>query len=197
MAIKDYIIPDEIQSAVTSGKTMFNIAKKTSHFWLKQSIALILPIIIGCVIGWIITYNLKSTQYEDINNIISIIITILTVLSGFMVTLMLFTGRTSGAKTLTVDQISLYINKVSYLFFSQTLTLFIHIVCIILCLIWFIFQETTTNPTILNISLITCIGFFNLSLLRILILPFQIYEIHYFELISMEDEKLDEFDSDN
>ncbi|MNR26819.1 hypothetical protein D3C85_1440550 [compost metagenome] len=121
------------------------------------------------------------------------IMTFISVLAGFMVTLMLFTGRSGGAKQLTVDQAPLYVEKITYLLFSQAVTLAVHIVCILGCLAWLIVQSHGDGALMGQWLFVATIGLLLLSMFRTLLLPFQIYEVHHFELTAMVEEKNEEF----
>ncbi|MOA25924.1 hypothetical protein D3C78_1466800 [compost metagenome] len=110
-----------------------------------------------------------------------------------MVTLMLFTGRTSGTNGLTVEQAPEYVEKITYLLFSQALTLVIHILCILACLAWLAVYSIGASGLPATILFSACTGLMLLSMIRTLLLPFQIYEVHEFELSAMVDEKKREF----
>lgn len=193
MNLRDLIVPDEVQSAASAAADMLGVVKQTSHFWLKQAFAALLPLAIGYLLGWWLAKGASAKQIESIQDIVTAIMTLASVLAGFMVTLMLFTGRTSGTKVLTADQAPLYVEKITYLLFSQALTLIVHILCILLCMVWLIAQSASADVIVARALFAVCVGFLALSMLRTLLLPFQIYEVHHFELNAMVDEKNREF----
>ena len=134
MNLRDWLLPDEVQSAVVAGAEMLRVVTKTSHFWIKQTVAALIPLAGGAGLGyWLSDGPVTPTQIVAMKDIMMGIMTFISVLAGFMVTLMLFTGRSGGAKLLSVDQAPLYVEKITYLLFSQAVTLAVHIVCILGC----------------------------------------------------------------
>lgn len=199
MKLKDYLVSDEIQSSLDAGQQMLSIVKQTSYFWLKQAIAIFVPIAFGylisqCIIS-IFILNPTQEQLKGLSNAVSSSMATITVLAGFTVTLMLFTGRTSNTQSLTADTAQTYVDKVTYLLFSQALTLLLHVLSIISCLIWILIQSLQQEQLASPIMLSLTAGLILLSLLRTLLLPLQIYDVHQFELSGMVEEKILEFEA--
>lgn len=189
MNIKDFFIPDEIQSACASARNMLHGATRTSRFWIKQIFAAAVPVAGGSYLTWILSSPELCLNQETIRSIIFGVMTLSSVLAGFLVTLMLFTGRSPSATALTLDQTENYVGKVKYLLFSQAATLVIHLLVITIAIAWLI-AEAASSGIILQRVLLSCFaGTLLLSLVRTLLLPFQIYEIHEFELNSLISEK--------
>lgn len=192
MKWKDYLIPDEIQSAQAAASDMLAVATKTSHFWFKQLFAMLLPICLGALCGWLLVNYAGTSEPKDggiFKDIVIAAMTLASVLAGFMVTLMLFTGRTSGASEVSVDDTQDYIAKICYLLFSQALTLIIHVCSVVFGLAWLALFSVSAATIITDIIFCVTLGFMCLSLARTLLLPFQIYEVHHFELKAMADAK--------
>lgn len=197
MKLKDYFVSDEIQSALDAGQQMFGVVTQTSYFWLKQAIAILTPILIGYLISQcLINSFILTTTKEQLHSLISAVgssMAVITVLAGFTVTLMLFTGRASSTKSLTADTAQAYVDKVTYLLFSQALTLLLHVISVLACLTWIFIQslqdDQLASPAVLSLTA----GLVLLSLLRTLLLPLQIFDVHQFELRGMVDEKIQEF----
>ncbi|KAA8739139.1 hypothetical protein FE275_19430 [Pseudomonas koreensis] len=195
MRFRDWFVPDEIQSAAQAAAQMFHVAANTSHFWLKQLTGSLFPIVLGGGIGWwAVINNADLKSVESLKDVVTNVLTFASVLAGFMVTLMLFTGRTSGTKLLTVDQAPEYVQKVTYLLFSQAFTLIIHIGCIVLCVAWLFMLGVKSSPAVGLWLLVAVFGVVSLSLFRTVLLPFQIYEVHLFELEAMLEEKYREYE---
>jgi len=194
MRVRDWLLPDEVQSAATAGAEMLRVVTQTSNFWIKQTVAAVVPISLGAALGyWLSEGGAQGAQAVALKDIMTGIMTFISVLAGFMVTLMLFTGRSGGAKLLSVDQAPLYVEKITYLLFSQAVTLAVHIVCILACLIWLIVQSHGQAMVLGQWLFVISIGLLILSMFRTLLLPFQIYEVHHFELTAMVEEKNEEF----
>jgi uncharacterized membrane protein YfcA len=189
MKLRDWLVPDEMQSAASAAHQMLRVVTNTSHFWLKQIFAALVPLLLGGYLGWWLANCMTPDQVKSTKDVITAIMTLVSVLAGFMVTLMLFTGRTSGADTLSVEQASAYVEKITYLLFSQALTLVVHVACVLAGLAWLVAQNVSSDTTVINVLFAVCTGFLSLSLVRTLLLPFQIYEVHHFELAAMVDEK--------
>lgn len=198
MNLKDYIVSDEIQSAMDAGHEMLSTVTTTSHFWLKQAVAIFVPILLGAFVSYfLIAAFITEPEPEQLKNLSSTVsngMTVITVLAGFTVTLMLFTGRTSNTKSLTADTAREYSDRVTYLLFSQSLTLVIHVVSIAACLSWSFMQALEQEQLASPIMLSFTGGLVFLSFLRTLLLPLQIYDVHHFELSAMVEEKDKEFE---
>jgi len=188
----DYLIPDEIQSAQAAAADMLAVATQTSHFWFKQLFAMLIPILLGIMCGWLLVKYAGTEQPADggiFKDVVIAAMTLASVLAGFMVTLMLFTGRTSGANEVSIDDTQDYIAKICYLLFSQALTLIIHVCSVVFGLAWLALFSVSAATAITNAIFCITLGFMCLSLARTLLLPFQIYEVHHFELKAMADAK--------
>ncbi|MFC0156314.1 hypothetical protein ACFFJ4_22905 [Xanthomonas dyei] len=99
MSIKDWLVLDEVQSATSAGTNLVSVASRTSHFWLKQFLGFIVPFATGTAASLLIVDAIiKPSQAQSLKEVIVGILTFVSVLAGFMVTLMLFTGRTDSAK---------------------------------------------------------------------------------------------------
>lgn len=193
MKLRDLLVPDEIQSAAEAASDMLGVVRQTSHFWLKQAFAAFVPLLLGYALGiWLIDTSTLA-KLTAIKDIVAAVLTLASVLAGFMVTLMLFTGRTSGTKVLTADQAPAYVEKIIYLLFSQALTLIVHILCILVCVGWLVVYSVSASSSVTATLFALAAGFLTLSLFRTLLLPFQIYEVHQFELSAMVEEKNRQF----
>lgn len=193
MKLRDWFVQDEIQSAFQAARHMFRTAKTTSHFWLKHLTGIAIPAAIGISIGiWIISFEKNSS--ESLKDIISSILTFACVLTGFIITSMLFTGKVNNGKSLTVDQVPEYKNKITYLLFSQVLSLSIHVTCIALCFSWLCVRVVSPDHAVYQALIVLIFGTVFVSLFRTVLLPFQIYEIHLFELDALHEEKIKEYE---
>lgn len=189
MRIRDLLVPDEMQSAFSAAKSMLAEATLTSHFWIKQIFAALVPAALGFYLAWYLTSADINIDYDNLRSIVYGIMTLVTVLAGFMVTLMLFTGRSASASSLPIDDAQRYVGKVKYLLFSQAATLAAHVLVIVAAIGWLTADIVSSEDIYQRIFFASFSGAFFLSLIRTLLLPFQIYEIHEFELNAMIDEK--------
>lgn len=195
MSIKDWLVPDEVQSSASATLNMFRTVSKARNFWSKQIFAFLAPVLFGVTISYLVVPDISVFEDKStLKDIITNIMTFGSVLAGFVVTLMLFTGRTEGANSLSVDQANGYISKVKYLIFSQILTLVVYLACILTCLWWLVCYGLGFAHVYLNFSWHLAAGLLLLSVFRTVLLPLQIYEVHDFELQTLHDEKADDYE---
>lgn len=102
------------------------------------------------------------------------------IIIGFTITSMLFSGRSQYLTRLTYEQTVLYAHKTRYMLMSQINTLFAFIMCLLFCMLSMI----AIKSGVLERSIVTAIasGFLMLGCYRVILLPFQIYEVHSFAL---------------
>jgi hypothetical protein len=195
MTIKDWIVPDEVQSASNAAANLFSVASRTSHFWLKQFVGLAVPFGLGLALAALVVNRLlKPEEMEDFKQVMVGMLTFVSVLAGFMVTLMLFTGRTDGTKLLSARQARPYVDKVTYLLFAQAVTLALHIGCAAACLVWMLLDAIGAASEAVTWMFYLAFGLLVGSMARSLLLPLQIYELHQFEFEAFLDEKNKEQD---
>lgn len=190
MKLRDWVVPDEVQSASAAGASLIHVARQTSHFWLKQAVGIAVPFLLGvlaCCL--IVSSEAHSTSLGLLRGVMSGVLTFVSVLAGFMVTLMLFTGRMEGAKVLTAKQAPVYVSKVTYLLFSQALTLVFHIAGAAAALAWLLINAVEVDGRVSYVMLVCAFGLLAVSMVRSLLLPLQIYEVHQFEFDALVEMK--------
>lgn len=190
MSIKDWLVPDEVQSATASGANLLSVATRTSHFWLKQTLGILLPFAMGAAVSrWVVGMVIQPVQLQSLKEVIVGILTFVSVLAGFMVTLMLFTGRTDGAKLLDARKTPAYVDKMTYLLFSQASALAVHIACAAACLAWMLLYGVgAKGPAVIWLFHFN-FGLLAVAMAKSLLLPLQIYELHRFEFDALLDQK--------
>ena len=193
MALRDWVMPDEVQSASRAGADLISVVSKTSHFWLKHCVALGAPFAVGALAAYaFVRWGMKPQA--NIKDVLAAVLTFSAVIAGFIVTLMLFTGRISGTESLKIDAAREFVAKLTYLLFSQALTLIVSLACGLLSIGWLLCSATNAPQLASDIILIATFGMLALTATRTLILPFQIYELHQFSLATLVEEKQMEFD---
>jgi len=191
------LIPDEIHSAAEAASEMMDIVRETPYFLIKQISFALLPIVAGALAGWLYISNISFEQLAGIKDVVSSFITIVTVLAGFIVTLMLFTGRSHGAENLSLDDTSTYINKLVFLQFTQILTLIVHVACVLASLGWLLVYACGASTLYINSLFSITTALMALSMVRTILMPFQIFEVHYFELSVLRMDKQNKLKSEN
>lgn len=187
MNLKDLLIPDEWQSAPALIRSMVSVVGETSHAVTKHIAGMLLPFFLGFLIG---SY-LPLIDTVEAGKLVRGILTVAGILAGFMVTLMVFTGRTEKTDLLDYESAKKYRNKVIYLLWSQTLTLFANVATVIAAIIWFYVTTICDDSQVLVTLTSTLFGFLAIALSRSILLPLQIFELHQFTLDFMVEEKLD------
>jgi hypothetical protein len=120
------------------------------------------------------------------------ILTVSGVLAGFVVTMMLFTGKVDGAQSLNLEQAVDYRRKVVYLLWSQITSLGCYLLTIVASILWLAFKEIESLSSGLPFISAVMIGFVSVSLARTFLLPYQIFELHNFSLNSLVEKKKSE-----
>lgn len=117
-------------------------------------------------------------------------LTAISVLSGFMIATMLFTGKVDVAKSLSLSELRDVTLKSSYLLLYQFGTLLNHFSCLIVVLL--IPSVNLRWPSVApSVAVVGC-GLFFVSLVRSVFIPLQIIELHRFTHAALLREKRDE-----
>lgn len=180
MKIKNYLLPDEWLSAAEASQDLWSVLSKTVHGLVKTLFSLLAPFILGSVFFYFV--NLKLINLVSIINadFLRALLTVMAILTGFMITTILFTGKPNGLAALNSQELKDVRDKISYLVLSQCLTLISHIVTALFCLTCIaFFSFVRTLPLWAAVILA---GLLLNSLMRSLILPLQIWEVHAFSL---------------
>ncbi|HET8636596.1 MAG TPA: hypothetical protein VFL96_07085 [Acidobacteriaceae bacterium] len=117
-------------------------------------------------------------------------LTAISVLSGFMIATMLFTGKVDVAKSLSLSELRDVTLKSNYLLLYQLGTLLNHFSCLLLMLL--IPSVNLRWPSVAPSVAVAGCGLFFVSLVRSVFIPLQIIEIHRFTHAALLREKRDE-----
>lgn len=178
---KYILIPDDWLSAARAAHDMGRVVRNTSYATTRRVIGFGLPMLIGVVIGIIFHAKISSNISESV-------LTLSGVLAGFVVTQMLFTGRVAGAELLGFEDVKEYAEKIIYLLWSQVLTLMVYLATALVALGHMTVDDKTPEVIGLMLSALL-IGFLSVAIIRTVLLPYQIYEIHRFSLNALIHEK--------
>lgn len=141
-----------------------------------QVSAYVLMLLLGMVGGaWLVGLDVLQPTAQEFWRGAT---TALSVLSGFMVATMVFTGKIEAAKSLSITELRQVAQKVNYLLLYQVVTLANHLFTILLLLIVpFIAARYSTLGAILAV---VGVGLIVASVLRSVLIPIQIIELHRF-----------------
>ncbi len=124
------------------------------------------------------------------------VFTLTGVLAGFVTATLLFSGRVSGVEVLSETEAREYVENVRYLLWSQIVTLFVFVMTVALSIAWIGFGGALPTPVSDVLFLLVC-ATFGLSMLRVILLPWQIYEFQDFSLTKLLEAKEREEDERN
>ena len=129
MPITDQLVPDDLVSAARTVKAAAQDAAPRPSVWARYVVFYGLVLIGSMVAGYFLQRNgwLSASATDGWKTVI----TLLTIISGFMITTMLFTGKVEAAKSLHSRQLIKFVKKSNHLLFSQWLTLINHICSLI------------------------------------------------------------------
>jgi len=167
-----YLIPEEVRNAKQISDELGEVARTGSSnaAYLCWNVAVL---IVGGIVGFF-----GSTFVDD--NLLNAVIAFAGVIIGFVITAMLFSGRSQFLTKMTHEQTLLYAHKTRYMLMSQINTLFAFLMCLLFSVLTMVAMKSgfLHAPT----ALVFASGFFVLGCYRILLLPFQIYDVHSFAL---------------
>lgn len=106
------------------------------------------------------------------------VLTYAAVLVGFVVSLMLFTGRISNSEARSLEDLSVTVDRTRYLLYSQMITLFAAVGLAGLTLFSSLLLAIDAPALSTKIVLSVAGGFAAVCVIRTLLLPLQIYELH-------------------
>lgn len=176
--VRDYI-PDDWQSAELAGRQMRAIVSRTTHARTKVFIGLVAPFAAGAVLGLFCK--------EDVNaQLIDISMTTLGILAGFLMSLMLFTGRITGSESLDLDSACEFKAKILYLLWSQSLTFMAYLVTLILGIAWLLSES---SDRINEVFAVLYAGGLATCFVRSALLPYQLFDMHTFSLDALITQK--------
>lgn len=167
-----YLIPEEVRNAKQISDELGEVARTGSSnaAYLCWNITVL---VVGGVLGFL------GASFVD-DNLLNAIIAFAGVIIGFVITAMLFSGRSQYLTKMTYEQTLLYAHKTRYMLMSQINTLFAFLMCLLFSVLTMVSIKSgyLHAPT----ALVFASGFFVLGCYRILLLPFQIYDVHSFAL---------------
>lgn len=167
-----YLIPEEVRNAKLVSDELGEVARTGSSnaaylFWNAS------VMVVGGVLGYL------SSSFVD-DNLLNAIIAFSGVIIGFVIMVMLFSGRSQYLTKMTHEQTVRYAHKTRYMLMSQINTL----VAFLMCLLFNILTMISIKSGYLyaQVALVFASAFFTLGCYRIFLLPFQIYDVHSFAL---------------
>jgi len=167
-----YLIPEEVRNAKLVSDELEDVARSASSNAAYVGWNFII-LALGGILG------LLGSSFVD-DNLLNAIIAFDGVIIGFVITSMLFSGRSQYLTKLTHEQTLRYVHKTRYMLMSQINTLFAFLMCLLFCVLSMVAMKSGALDK--SISIVLSAGFFTLGCYRVILLPFQIYDVHSFAL---------------
>lgn len=174
--------PDEILSAWSSGRRATKTLGQTSHPVIKLLISTLVPAAAGLLLG-LFTFDYHARMFNDAT--VAWIIRVGLSVSGFAIALMMFTGYKPD-HTMEPDDAEDFRDKVLYMHFCQILTFLAAAATVVTGLVW-ILAATAGWQRSREIMVFLLLAFLCLSISRVALLPFQIFELHAYGVESRVD----------
>ncbi|MCW2290915.1 hypothetical protein M2262_000965 [Pseudomonas sp. BIGb0408] len=167
-----YLIPEEVRNAKQISDELKAVANSASSNKAYVGWNFII-LVLGGIAG------LFGYQFID-DSLLNASIAFSGIIIGFTITSMLFSGRSQYLTKLTYEQTILYAHKTRYMLMSQINTLFAFLMCLLFCMLSMVSMKSGILEK--SVVIAAASGFLTLGCYRILLLPFQIYEVHSFAL---------------
>lgn len=189
------LIPEEWTSAVQTLASLNRAAGPLSESYPRSLITFLLPFALGIIPGWLLMPKLSVATDAEASLAMNVMAGLLAfggLVVGFVVTLMLFTGRVDVRPSLSYEILDAYVRRIKYLLASQAMTLFASLVMSSLTVAWMVMRSIGMSSMSLVIVGAVLSGFVLVVLSRVFLLPIQIYELHEAWLGDVLDEKREE-----
>ena len=185
------VLPAEWVSAVGTARKLAATTKIDSSSVKIGFLIYILTFALGALVGYFAEKRFTPA-------LLSSIITMFSIMTGFMMNLMAATGKAEGLSGLSYQEARLVISKLKFLLWTHSVTLLIFTITIILGLARY-YLDTSQNELPRQISGLLFVGGLSVSLVRSFLLPYQLAEIHlssyHWTLKTIEDRENKELDS--
>lgn len=188
MAMSFRHLPPEVESALHTLSASRNDALPTKDARMGRTIVYVIALAVGAAIGQgLVYYGVVSASDKDFWRAA---LTAISVLSGFMVTTMVFTGKIEAAKSLSLTELRVVASKANYLLLYQIGTLANHVACLALMLL--VPSLAAKLPVFGPAIAVGCLALFFVSILRSVFIPLQIMELHRFTHAALLRDKREE-----
>ncbi|UWS68394.1 hypothetical protein [Pseudomonas mosselii] len=176
-----YLIPEEVRNAKLVRDELADVAKSgaSNGVYLAWNLAVL---VIGGALGYF------GSGFVD-DNLLNAVIAFDGVIMGFVITAMLFSGRSQFVSKMSYEQTALYAHKTRYMLMSQMNTLFSFLMCLLFCVLTMVASKAKAQgllpSSVVTVLVVMSSAFFALGCYRVLLLPFQIYDVHSFALSNL------------
>lgn len=172
------LVPAEWASLAEVAREMRNFRSPDSGERERNRLTTTLMFAVGAIPSALSATAIQSFSEGALVAIVGGLLAFFGLLIGFLVTLMLFTGRLGSTSSLSIEDLRRYGARLRYLLASQSVTLGCAMLSAVLCLVYLI-VFLSGAPLILHSLVLALLGGgVALSFLRAALLPIQIFELH-------------------
>lgn len=178
-----HMLPHEWKAAGSSLRDIQAEVKRHREEWRQIAMGFALPMAGGALLGWwllpkAVNTAVSSDSAASLLAVAAGLLAFSAILIGFVVTLMLATGRVEISKEVQYEEVVQIVGRTKYLLYSQAVTLFAAIILCGLVVIWSLMVAGKFDVVWVKIIGSVAAGFTGLCLVRSLLLPLQIWELH-------------------
>jgi len=169
-----FLLPEELRNAKLIKDELGDVAKSGS-----SNVVYLCWNFMILTVGGLLGYF--GAPFVD-DNLLNAVIAFDGVIMGFVITAMLFSGRSQFLSKMSYEQTLLYAHKTRYMLMSQINTLFSFLVCLLFSILTMVAMKMKGGVLNQTSLVVLSSAFFTLGCYRVLLLPFQIYDVHSFAL---------------
>lgn len=173
------VIPHDLKGAVATWRMLRSEVVRHGDRFASIAFGFGMPFALGAALSLaLLPQGLTGDRLGLMTSLSVGLLAFVGILVGFLVTLMLFTGRFEVPADSTFEETKRYVARVSYLLYSQALTLVASILTAALALVWtFMLVTMETHGALLIVGSVLG-GFASVAMIRAFMLPLQIFEMH-------------------
>ncbi len=185
-------LPDDLMSGLSVLRDFAGIEAGgggRSRAWLGA----LLPLFAGAALGYLLLPPLlAASAKEALFAILAGVMAVGALVAGFMLTMMLSSGRIERAESLTYEVVQAYARRLKWLMLSQAVTLVAAMLLTLVALVWLIGAALDWPVEGQRVLGALAAGLGLLSTIRCLLIPLQIFEIHQAALDDTVSQRLQE-----
>lgn len=174
-------LPEEVANVILVIRQFGVVSKAATNHVLSLLLNLVF-LLGGAAVGYSLSVAAQDKILDSLLSFCGIVI-------GFVIMVMLFSGRNPSADKLRLEQAKVYALKTRYILLSQTQTLVAFLFCAGFCLFTIMSKNSKLSVIDSQILFAIAMGYFSVGVYRAVFLPFQIYDVHSFALDSLILEK--------
>ena len=177
------MLPHEWRAARDSFRDLRSEVLKHKEAAAQFALGFIAPFGLGAAISWTllpatIARVAQGSGAAELLAVAAGVLAFAAILIGFVVTLMLSTGKVELPSHIQYEEVEKFLERTKYLLYSQAVTLFAAIVLCGVIVVWSLMVAAGLDSRILVPVGAIAGGFTGICLIRSMLLPLQIWELH-------------------